>query len=260
MIHCWRGGMRSASMAWLFETAGIRCQVLRGGYKSFRTYVLSYLSGTFPFIVIGGLTGSGKSDVLRSLAEAGEQVLDLENLAHHKGSAFGHLGEKQQNSNEQFENDIFWNLFFMDHTRTIWVEDESRNIGKNILPRGIYDTIRNATLICLDVSLENRINRLVQDYSGFPDEQLLESIRKITGRLGGKTSREAMAAIHAGDYAQAAGQVLKYYDKTYEFGLSKRKKDRIFTLRPAPLNTPCAMAEQVVDFARHKGLAWKLSN
>ena len=147
LLHCWRGGMRSESMAWLFETAGFDCFLLEGGYKSFRKYVLAYFNNAFPFIVIGGLTGSGKTDALKSLAEQGEQILDLEAMANHKGSAFGNLGEKKQHSTEHFENMICWELLPFDKNRSIWVEDESRNIGRNILPAGIFNQIRYAPVI-----------------------------------------------------------------------------------------------------------------
>ena len=170
LVHCWRGGMRSASMAWLFQTVGLKSLLLEGGYKSFRRHVLSSFESDFSFIVIGGLTGAGKSEVLRALKKGGEQVLDLEKLAHHKGSAFGGLGETAQCTNEQFENDIFWDLCRLDKNRIIWTEDESRTIGKNTLPGEIYKSIRSAPLVFLDVSFQNRIDRLVKNYAKFPKE------------------------------------------------------------------------------------------
>ena len=260
LIHCWRGGMRSASMAWLFQTAGIQCQVLKGGYKSFRTRVLSFMNVPFPFVVIGGLTGSGKTEVLRSLVRMGEQILDLENLAHHKGSAFGHLGESEQNTNEQFENDIFWNLYFLEHEKIIWLEDESRGIGKNTIPGGIFESIRQAPVIFLDIPLKYRIHRLVENYSSYPDELLLASIEKISKRLGGQIARDASNSIHAGDYQKTVELVLKYYDKTYEFGLGQRNKDRVFKIQIEGLLSSDAISQKILDFARQKGLAWNFSN
>jgi len=248
LIHCWRGGMRSAGMAWLLQTYGIQCSVLQGGYKSFRNMALSYLDGKFPFVVIGGLTGSGKTEVLKALAARGEQVLDLEGLSHHKGSAFGHLGEPEQNTNEQFENDIFWNLLSLKQDKIIWVEDESRNIGKNTMPRGIYEGILNAPVIFLDVPRKERIKRLVEEYAEYPDDKLILSIDKITARLGGKAASEASGAIRAGDYQKATERVLEYYDKTYEFGFEKREVDRVFRLKIKNHSTGSAMVDQILDF------------
>jgi tRNA 2-selenouridine synthase len=260
LLHCWRGGMRSASIAWLLQTYGISCQVLNGGYKSFRTMVLSYLSESFPFIVVGGLTGSGKTDVLQSLALKGEQILDLEGLSNHKGSAFGHLGEPVQNTNEQFENDIFWSLNSLEQKRTIWVEDESRNIGRNTIPGKIYSGIRNAPVIFLDVPLKDRIHRLVNDYASFPADELIHSIEKISTRLGGKSTQDAIAAVQKEDYEKTVELVLRYYDKTYGFGLGKRESTQIFRLEIEGSPAANEIAEQIMDFSEQNGLTCKLSN
>lgn len=249
LTHCWRGGMRSASMAWLFNTVGLKTQVLEGGYKSFRRHVLSFIDDSFPFIVIGGLTGSGKTDVLHALEKIGEQIIDLEKLAHHKGSAFGSLGEESQCSNEQFENDIFWCLRRLDKARTIWIEDESRSIGKNILPNGIYRNIRSAPVIFLDLSLPDRIERLVRDYAVFPKEDLIESVLKISPRLGDQASKWAIEAIKEGDFSRTAELALNYYDKTYRYGLEKRDKNMVFSLHVAKPLPPEEMAEKFLEFA-----------
>ncbi len=250
LLYCWRGGMRSASMAWLFETAGMDCYLLKGGYKSFRQYVLAYFGNVFPFIVIGGLTGSGKTAVLKSLAEMGEQILDLEHLAHHKGSAFGNLGEKAQHSTEHFENKICSELLPLQMNRTIWIEDESRNIGRNIIPAGIYDQIRSAPVIFLDVPLMERVKRLVEDYAGFSKDELCGSIHKISQRLGGNITRKAIEAVTKGDYKLTAEMVLHYYDKTYLFGLSKRDQQRVFRLSVGEVFNAASVASQILSFAR----------
>ena len=227
LVHCWRGGMRSESMAWLFKTVGLESNILEGGYKSFRRFVLEYLEKDFPFIVIGGLTGSGKTDVLHELSKKGQQVLDLEKLASHKGSAFGGLGEKDQRTNEQFENDIFWALSNMDLNRPIWIEDESRNIGRNILPAGIHKSIRSSSLIFLDVPLHERVDRLVKDYAKFQDKDLCAAVEKIRPRLGDQAARDAIQGIKDRDYDKTARLVLHYYDKTYRYGLDKREEQSV---------------------------------
>ena len=247
LVHCWRGGQRSESMAWLFETAGMDCSRLQGGYKSFRQFVLSYFDHSFPFIVIGGLTGSGKTAALKSLAEMGEQILDLEALAHHKGSAFGNLGEKPQHSTEHFENNICWDLLHLEKNRRIWVEDESRSIGKNILPAGIYHQLRTAPVIFLDIPRKIRVGRLVSDYAGFSAVELCESIQKISQRLGGEITRKAMEAVSKGDYRSTAEMVLHYYDKTYQFGLNNRDQQLVYALPVENALDSASVASQILS-------------
>jgi tRNA 2-selenouridine synthase len=250
LVHCWRGGMRSESMAWLFETAGMECHLLEGGYKSFRQYVLSSFSHDLHCIVVGGLTGAGKTAVLKSLAEQGEQILDLEGLAHHKGSAFGNLGEKEQPSTEHFENKICWELLQMDRERTIWIEDESRSIGRNILPAGIFNQIRSSPVIFLDVPRAERVDRLVKDYAGFSADELGEGIRKISKRLGGSITQKAIQSLNSGDYRLTAEMMLRYYDKTYLYGLGERDPHSVFRLSVINAHDTASVAGKILTFAR----------
>lgn len=250
LVHCWRGGKRSESMAWLFETAGMECSRLQGGYKSFRQFVLSYFDHSLPFIVIGGLTGSGKTAALKSLSEMGEQILDLEALAHHKGSAFGNLGEKPQHSTEHFENKICWDLLHLEKKRRIWVEDESRSIGKNLLPAGIYHQLQTAPVIFLDIPRTTRVGRLVTDYAGFSTLELCESIQKISQRLGGDITRKAIEAVSKGDYKLSAEMVLHYYDKTYQFGLKNRDPQFVFALPVENALDSASVAIQILSFIK----------
>jgi len=249
LVHCWRGGMRSSSMGWLFKTAGIESNTLAGGYKSFRNHVLGYLENEFRFIVVGGFTGSGKTDILHELRKKGEQVIDLEKLANHKGSAFGGLGEEAQVTNEQFENDIFWELSQMDKNRMIWIEDESRNIGKNTLPLGIHKNLRSSILIFLDVPADERVDRLVKDYSTFDEEELCASVEKIRPRLGDQTARAAISGIRQGDYSETARLILHYYDKSYGYGLNKREEKRVHHFKVEKTTDSGMRAEQIKNFA-----------
>ena len=104
LVHCWRGGMRSSSFAWLLDTAGLTASTLVGGYKAYRNTVLSAFSEPHNLIILGGKTGSGKTDILKELARQGEQIIDLEGLANHKGSTYGAIGQAPQPATEQFEN------------------------------------------------------------------------------------------------------------------------------------------------------------
>jgi tRNA 2-selenouridine synthase len=254
LVHCWRGGMRSSSVAWLFQTAGIESYTLAGGYKSFRRHVLESFENEYPFLVIGGLTGSGKTEILHALRESGEQVLDLEKLANHKGSAFGGLGEKSQNTNEQFENDIFWELKDMDFSRPVWIEDESRTIGKNTLPAGIHRSIRNSSLIFLDVPVNERVERLVKEYSKYPEEELCLAVEKIRPRLGDQAARDAIRGINEGYYSKTARLVLHYYDKTYKYGLEHRDKELVYQYKDKSSSDIKLWATHIKGFAEQNRL------
>ena len=149
LVHCWRGGMRSEAMAWLFSLGDISTEVLEGGYKSYRNYILERLSEKRKMIVLGGLTGSSKTYILRYLKSIGQQIIDLEGLANHKGSAFGALGEQPQPSTEQFANNLFDEWRRNDNDLPFWVEDESRNIGTVFIPDCFYENMQDSPVIVL---------------------------------------------------------------------------------------------------------------
>jgi len=231
LVHCWRGGLRSSSMAWLFDIAGIKTYVLKGGYKKFRQFVLRYFQTPFKLLVIGGMTGSGKTEVLHYLQSNNQQVLDLEDFAHHKGSAFGSLGQPEQTSNEQFENNIFNRLYSFNPDEIIWIEDESQNIGRNLIPKELFKQILNANLIFIDVNINERITRLVREYSMFDKAMLKACIEKISKRLGGLNTKNAYKALEDKDFHKVAEIMLSYYDKTYLYSLNKHDPSKIHYLQ-----------------------------
>ena len=222
LIHCWRGGMRSASMAWLLETVGIKCLILEEGYKAYRHYVLDRFDIPCKIILLGGYTGSGKTEILQELREAKEQVIDLEGLANHKGSAFGSLGQDIQPSTEQFENILCKELEALDYNKIVWVEDESRNVGKVFLPQPFWNQMRTSPLIRIDTPYEIRLERLMRDYACFPLEGLVGSIKKIEKRLGFDKCKKAVDACMAEDRDTAARICLDYYDAAYGNQLTTR--------------------------------------
>ena len=221
LVHCWRGGMRSRSMVWLFETMGITCYLLVGGYKSYRKYVREVLASPLKLLVIGGRTGSGKTAILHHLNKIGEQVVDLEGLAHHKGSAFGALGEPDQPSTEQFENELCRVISPLDPEKICWIEDESRNVGKCVIPGELYSRMRESDLIFLDIDRELRALHLVGDYASYEQDALRACILKIEKKLGSDRTRMALEAIDREDYYQTAMITLHYYDKAYMYSLEK---------------------------------------
>ena len=226
LMHCWRGGMRSESMAWLLNLAGFEVYLLKGGYKAYRRFVLSLWEKPAQILILSGKTGTGKTEILKHLQEMGEQVIDLEKIAHHKGSAFGAIGESPQPSSEQFENELadLWNQ--LNPARPVWLEDESHCIGSVFIPQSLYQQMNLARVIRLEVPKPLRVRRLIGDYAGFPKAMLLQSVEKIQKRLGGQNARAAMEAIERDDFETAIDIVLDYYDKAYTYDLGKRKPEQ----------------------------------
>lgn len=221
-VYCWRGGMRSESMANLFSRAGFEVHIITGGYKAYRRMIREQLSVPMSAIVVGGYTGSGKTELLHHLSLLGEQVIDLEMLARHKGSVFGALGQQSQPTNEQFENDLFGHWRRLAPERVVWIEDESRMIGTVTLPDAMVRLISGSPMVMLVTGWEERIGRLVNEYAGFDKALLAESVNRIRTRLGGAQAQEALAALETGDFRKVAAIALQYYDKAYRFAVDRR--------------------------------------
>jgi tRNA 2-selenouridine synthase len=219
-LHCWRGGQRSGSMAWLLRQAGMDVVTLAGGYKSYRQVVLTGTGlAQFQLRVVGGRTGVGKTKILHVLAARGAQVVDLEALAHHKGSAFGSIGEAPQPTVEQFENALYAALAKLDPARPLWVENESRSIGRVFIPEYFWQQMRTATLFNIAVPEATRIDNLLRDYTHTDKSDLVAAFQRIDRKLGGQHLKAALQALEADDFATAARIALQYYDKTYQHGL-----------------------------------------
>ncbi|HYG02470.1 MAG TPA: tRNA 2-selenouridine(34) synthase MnmH, partial [Chryseosolibacter sp.] len=231
LVHCWRGGMRSSNFCLFVGMAKIKTHQLIGGYKFYRQKVNGFFSLPFKFNVIGGYTGSGKSEALRALRDAGEQVIDLEALANHKGSVFGGLMMPAQPTTEQFQNDLFEEIRKLDVNRPVWIEDESITIGRVVLPDPLWKSMCVGRIIQLDVSKEDRINRLVNDYGPADREQFLQAMGGIVKKLGGQHYQAAREKLLAGDMASTIDILLTYYDKAYSTGLSK-KQERVTDVIP----------------------------
>jgi tRNA 2-selenouridine synthase len=227
LVHCWRGGMRSEAIAWLFSLGDIDTRILDGGYKSYRHHILERLSEKNKYVVLGGLTGSGKTEILKKIKDAGHQVIDLEGIACHKGSAFGSLGQTEQPTTEHFANLLFHEIEKTDKNKLIWLEDESKNIGTVFMPDQFYFKLHEAPVIAILMSVEIRMPRLIEEYSAFPREELISSIKKISKRLGGDNTKEAITALEANNFSRAIEITLGYYDKTYLYGLKGRKEEQI---------------------------------
>jgi len=227
LVHCWRGGMRSEAMSWLFSLGDLHTEILDGGYKSYRHYVRAGLAEKRKTIILGGMTGSSKTHILRHLKRTGNQVIDLEGLANHKGSAFGALGQEPQPSSEHFENLLFSEWNSLDFRNPVWLEDESKNIGSVYLPDAFYLNMQESPAIILLMDIKERMPRLIEEYSTYPPDLLKESILKIRKRLGGDNTKESINAIDNGDFAKAIEIALVYYDKAYQFSIARKHSAEI---------------------------------
>lgn len=223
-LFCFRGGQRSGSVAWLFRLFGIPTITLKGGYKAFRRFCLNTLSKQYNFQVLGGLSGSGKTALLKHYRNEGKQILDLEAMANHKGSAFGRQGT--QPSNEAFENALSIALHHMDPQEPIWIEDESRMIGTCKIPDAIYLQMKQAPLYLLEASQEQRLQRLIAEYGGLSQATLIQGVHSLTKRLGEVRVKKIIAHIQDNRLSEAALMLLDYYDKAYIHGLQKRPQSR----------------------------------
>lgn len=229
-VHCWRGGMRSGAMAWALGLYGFDVLIITGGYKNYRRWAHSCFELNYPLCVLGGMTGSGKTKILQQLAKAGEQVIDLEELARHQGSSYGSMNKLVQPTQEQFENEFALQLSRMDKSRPIWVEDESLTIGTRAIPNNFWRQMREAVLINLVVPAEQRIAALVEEYGPLDKDFLIACTDRIRKRLGPEQTKNAIIAINEGRMADFIGLALHYYDKTYLNGLQKRAPEKVFSL------------------------------
>ncbi|MEO8568641.1 MAG: tRNA 2-selenouridine(34) synthase MnmH [Ginsengibacter sp.] len=239
LLHCWRGGMRSRSVAWLLDLYGFKVFTLKGGYKAFRNWALTQFETEYELNILGGYTGSGKTEVLQEIKKNGEMVIDLESLAHHKGSAFGSLGEKPQPGQEMFENMLAVELFKKapsrdfpsiddnrekpNSIRKIWVEDESRHIGTVGIPKTFWNNMRKSRLYFLEIPFEERLNRIVSTYGKFEKKELVTSIMKIQKRLGGLETKNAINYLLENKVKECFSILLRYYDKMYAAALLNRE-------------------------------------
>ncbi len=226
LVHCWRGGMRSAGVAWLLDLYGFKVYTLVGGYKAYRNWVLKMLETKPSLKILGGYTGSGKTIVLDGLKKLNQVVIDLEGLAGHRGSAFGNIGLPKQPTQEMFENKLAREIFI--HTEgnknpEIWLEDESQRIGTVNIPQSFWIHMRNSPVHFLDIPFERRLDYLVETYGKLPIEELKSATERIQKKLGGLETKTALGFLEEKNIKDAFSILLKYYDKLYHKGLEKRE-------------------------------------
>jgi tRNA 2-selenouridine synthase len=229
LVHCWRGGMRSAGVAWLLDLYGFKVYTLSGGYKAYRHWAREQFDKQYNCTILGGYTGSGKTLVLQELQRTGHLVIDLEGLANHKGSAFGALGEKPQPTQEMFENLLAEKLYELSASpegsglEEIFIEDESQRIGSLTIPNNFWTQMRQCPVLFLDIPFEERLTYLAEEYGKFEKEQMVNAIIRIQKRLGGQETKMAINYLLENNHRECFRILLTYYDKYYDKGLNNRE-------------------------------------
>lgn len=229
-IYCARGGLRSQLMSKYFMDLGYDVTHLKGGYKAYRNEILNTLSRLKNIRILSGYTGSGKTEILQSLTDLGEQVIDLEALAHHRGSAFGALGQPDQPSSSMFHNLIYERVKRFDITKITWVESESVTIGKVYLPKELWENMKSAEGYEIILPLEDRVKHTLKLYGEFELSYLITCIKQLQKRLGHEEMQLLVALTEIGELKPVVQRLLKYYDKAYEHGRAKRESHKFVKL------------------------------
>jgi tRNA 2-selenouridine synthase len=266
LLHCWRGGMRSAGVAWLLDLYGFKVYTLVGGYKAYRNWVIQQFEQQYHFKIIGGYTGSGKTLLLHALAKEKNAIIDLEALANHKGSALGALGQAKQPTQEMFENLLAKELQARQQTtdnrqqelnrvgsklnepiayspqptaHCIWMEDESQRIGNLILPQALWLQMRCSKVYFFDIPFEERLNYLTAEYGVHKKDELVTAIMRIQKRLGGLETKNAINFLLENNFKECFRILLAYYDKYYFKGLYNREngEELITTIETEKVDT-----------------------
>lgn len=222
IVHCWRGGMRSSAVAWLLSFYGFEVFLLEGGYKSYRNWVLGQFEKEYQLKILGGYTGSAKTETLHALKKSGQAVIDLEGLANHKGSAFGALGQPPQPSQEMFEN-LLANSLQKNIEHDFWLEDESQRIGVLNIPHSFWKTMRTKPVYFLNIPFEKRLEHITAGYGSIEKEHLVNAIIRIKKRLGPLETKTAIGFLVEDNVKECFRVLLHYYDKTYSKALENRE-------------------------------------
>ena len=224
ILYCWRGGMRSNTVAWLLRTYGYKVFVIKGGYKSYRNWAINQFEKSANIILLGGYTGSGKTKIIKKLREQNLPVIDLEYLANHKGSAFGGIGQGGQPTQEQFENHLAHQLYLTSSScGYVILEDESQRIGTLSLPQNFWEQMKKSSLVFLQVSFNNRLANILSEYGKLDRSMLGGAIVRLQKKLGGLETKQCLEFLVNKDYHACFSLLLKYYDKLYNKSLDQKR-------------------------------------
>jgi tRNA 2-selenouridine synthase len=231
VVYCWRGGMRSKTTATVLSLMGIHTNRLAGGIREYRKWVVDTLNG-FEFkphcIVLNGYTGTGKTHILRTLAEEGYPVLDLEGLAGHRGSIFGQIGLKPRNQ-KTFEGALLHELLRLNDEPIVFIEAESKRIGRVTLPESVIRAKDSGTQFFLDLPKEERIRNILADYEPHKHaEECIEAFERIRKRIHTPVATDIAHNLQGGDFAAATALLLEfYYDQRYEHAAGQYDEEPI---------------------------------
>jgi tRNA 2-selenouridine synthase len=221
LVYCWRGGKRSGAMAHILREVGWQAETLAGGYRAYRRWVvgeLARLPYRYEFRVIHGATGSGKSRVLRALAQAGAQTLDLEALAQHRGSVLGALPGQPQPSQKWFESVVLQRLAGLDGERPIYIEGESKKIGELQVPDALMDRMRASSCVVIEADVETRVSLLMDEYGHFlaDSTSLGAQLDCLAPLHGNERIAEWKALAARGAWRElVAALLVEHYDPAY---------------------------------------------
>ncbi|MCC7328484.1 MAG: tRNA 2-selenouridine(34) synthase MnmH [Burkholderiales bacterium] len=257
LVYCWRGGKRSGALAHVLREIGWKAVQLEGGYRTWRRHVVAALAAPCPayrFVVVCGLTGSGKSRLLDALAQIGAQVLDLEALARHRGSLLGDLPDDAQPTQKWFDSQLLEALTGFDPQRPVFVESESKRVGSVQLPAALLSAMRDAECIRLATPQSLRVALLKEDYAHFiaDPKALVDRLALLAPLHGHKMVARWTDAADAGDFDTLVDDLLvKHYDPTYTRSLERNfpHSARVQTFTPVAVSTAAfvALAHDIVS-------------
>jgi len=251
-VYCWRGGMRSASMCWLFNQHGVKAKTIVGGYKAWRRLIRSEFESNRKLFVLSGLTGCAKTEVLHELKMLGELVIDLEGLANHRGSAFGSRGK--QPSNEHFHNLLGNELMKLDPTEPTWIEDESKSVGNVRIPDEFKVLMNKSVLVDIVKDFDDRVEFLCNSYGLEMQSDLIDGFRRISKKMGGQHAKAAIEALQNNDLKTACELALTYYDRTYQFARNRSNRKPNHVEDSSGL-TPKQTAEKLLEWKNQNSLS-----
>lgn len=245
IFFCARGGFRSKPLVALLSSLGISAIKLSGGYKKYRKYIIKALPEIvkeIKFVVLYGNTGVGKTELLYFLKKEGMDVLDLEACANHRGSFFGSVGLGQQNSQKMFES-LLYEALKNRKTNLVFIEGESKKIGKIFIPDYIFQAMEDGIHIRIDASLETRVNNIYKDYVKNNDWELILALEKLRKHIGDRNIDEYEELIRQSKYKKVIEDLMvKYYDPLY--GHKKKNYQAVFKNE-----NPAKTAKEIIKWA-----------